>query len=69
MGELFSVLSALFWGLTLISYRKAGEVLPPTSTNLLKNLVSVIFLLPFALLLELVVLLLLLPDDGVVDPD
>ena len=52
MGELFSVLSALFWGLTLISYRKAGEVLPPTSINLLKNLVSVVFLLPFALLLE-----------------
>ncbi len=51
-GELFSVLSALFWALTLICYRKAGDVLPPTSVNLLKNLISVAFLLPLALLVE-----------------
>lgn len=37
LGELFSLLSALFWAFGVILYRRLGETLPPLALNFLKN--------------------------------
>jgi drug/metabolite transporter (DMT)-like permease len=37
LGELFSLLSALFWAVGVILYRRLGETLPPLALNFLKN--------------------------------
>ncbi len=51
-GELFSLASAVGWATAVILYKAAGESLSANSLNLVKNLISLTFLLPTAVLLH-----------------
>ena len=42
MGAFFSTISALFWAIAVIFYKKAGETYTPTELNLYKNLISML---------------------------
>ncbi len=43
MGQLFALLAALTWGLSLSFFRRSGESVNPLALNLFKNTVAIIF--------------------------
>jgi drug/metabolite transporter (DMT)-like permease len=46
VGNLFATATALFWASAVIMFKKSGETLSPTSLNLFKGVVTLVFLLP-----------------------
>jgi drug/metabolite transporter (DMT)-like permease len=52
LGEFLALLSALFWALAVILFRKSGETVHPLGLNLFKNLVALLFFIPTLILLN-----------------
>ncbi len=52
LGELSALAAALFWALSVILFRRAGQALPPFELNLFKNLLGFALILPTLALLE-----------------
>ncbi|MBT3250681.1 MAG: DMT family transporter [Candidatus Marinimicrobia bacterium] len=52
-GEIFSLLSAVFWGLAVVFFKKTGETISPVALNPFKNvLASVLFLITILVVQE-----------------
>ncbi|MCX7731881.1 MAG: DMT family transporter [candidate division WOR-3 bacterium] len=46
LGETLALLSALFWALAVILFKKSGETVHPLGLNLFKNMVALTLLIP-----------------------
>jgi len=46
LGELLSILAALFWAVGVVFFKLAGDRIPPLSLNFFKNMLAVALLLP-----------------------
>lgn len=45
-GEILALLSALFWALAVILFKKSGETVHPLGLNLFKNLLALVLIIP-----------------------
>jgi drug/metabolite transporter (DMT)-like permease len=51
IGEIFSLASAVLWALSLVLFRRAGDVMAPATLNFYKGVVAVVFIVPTMLIL------------------
>jgi len=50
LGELVSILAAVFWGLSVVFFRRSGETMPPFELNFVKNSIAIVLLIPTILI-------------------
>lgn len=46
LGEVFSLLAAVSWGIAVILFKKSGETVHPVALNLYKNVLAVLLFIP-----------------------
>lgn len=50
LGETVSLLAAVFWGLSVVLFRRSGESMPPFELNFVKNSIAILLLIPTILI-------------------